>query len=662
MKIKGYLFLVLSVALLLQGCSVASLIKNADKRYKAGEYSVAGDLYHRIYGMIPYNNKALKASVAFREAESYRIIHHYRAEMAYQDAVRYQYPDSIVYLRYAQVLQYRGKYPDALRNYIIYLKKDSTSVLARNGIIACRSVGQWKANSTRYVVRRFDAFNARSADNFSPSFMNSYGDALVFTSSRKYNQKVVMKNNPASGWPNNNIYMTRKDAVGKWEKPEILGPEINTADDDKGVCSLTADGKIMYFTKARQAVGGSAGTEIYYSNRAGGTWSTPQKLKIFADTLVSVAHPAISPDGQTLYFVSDEKNGGQGGKDIWRATIEKGECKYIENLGNQINTPGDEMFPTVRADGTLYFSSDGLPGFGGLDIFKATPLKDGSWKVENMGWPINSSFDDFGITFSGKSESGFFSSNRNEFRSYDNIYSFDLPEINYAVEGKVIDETGNPLPDATVRLISNAGLNAMVKTKKDGTYTIKLDKNDEAVMLASARGYLNRSGKVSTRKLTDSHLFTVDFQLVPISKPIKLENIFYEFAKWDLTPASETGLQQLIKLLNDNPNITIEISAHTDMIGSNEANKILSEKRAKSVVDYLVSHGIAADRLSSVGYGEDKPVVVDSEIAKKYPFLKENQVLDEKLVTSLTPDQQDICNQLNRRTEFRVVKTTYKLY
>ncbi len=659
-KISSFVLILFS-AILLQGCSMKSRIKKADKRYEIGEYYAAGDLYKKLYNAVPSKDKQLRAEVAFKQGECYRLINSYRAEMAYQNAIRYKYSDSIVYLRYAQVLHRDGKYGDALKNYSIYLKKDSASLIAQNGIIACQEVAKWKAQPTPYVVRRADIFNARMTDNFSPSLMNSDADALALTSSRQFNKKVVMKNNTITGLPNNNIYMSRKNAAGKWEKPDLLSPEINTLNDDEGVCSFSEDGKIMYFTRARQVLDHEVGTEIYSSNRAGGTWSTPQKIKIFADSTISVAHPAMAPDGQTLYFVSNAKN-GLGGKDIWKAKLENGVCKFIENLGPDINTAGDEMFPTVRTDGTLYFSSNGLPGYGGLDVFKATPKKDDSWVVVNMGTPVNSSSDDFGMTFAGKAEKGFFSSNRNDNKGYDAIWSFELPELAYSLEGKVVDEKGNVIPDATVRLVTNVGLNARTQTKKDGTYRIKLDKNMDCVMMASARGYLNQANKLSTQGLTTSKTFTIDFQLSAISKPIQLENIFYEFGKWDLTPESEKGLQVLVKILKDNPNITIELSANTDMVGSVSSNKILSEKRAKSVLDYLIAAGIASDRLTSVGYGEEKPVVIDTDLAAKYPFLKEKDVLDENYVLKLTPDQQEIANKINRRTEFRVVKTTYKLY
>jgi len=660
MRIKSYLFVILIATIVLQGCGVGALIKKADKRYEIGEYYVAGNLYKRIYSSLNSNQKSQRGKIAFRQAECYRLTSQGRAELAYKNAIRYLYPDSIVYLHYAQVLQINGNYAEAAKNYELFLKLDTSSVVAKNGLISCKFATEWKNSPGRYTINRPKEFNVRRSTSFSPAFMGTSADLLAFTSNRPFNKKAIQKSSAITGLPNNDLFMTRKNAAGKWEVPEVLEGEINTVNDE-GVCSFTSDGKTIYYSRSPYVPDGVRGTEILSSNRAGGTWSIPQKIKIFKDSTISVAHPAISPDGITLYFVSDSKK-GLGGKDIWKATLEKGECKFIEDLGPEINTPGDEMFPGLRADGTLFFASNGRPGFGGLDIFKATPKKGGGWIVENMGAPINSSSDDFGITFSGNSEKGYFSSNRNELKGNDAIWSFELPELAYGVEGKVVDEKGSPLPDAIIRLVSTSGVNARVQTKKDGTYRIKLDKDMDCIMLAASRGYLNQKNSVSTQGLTDSKIYTVNFQLSAISRPVQLENIFYEFGKWNLTPASENGLQALVKILNDNPNITIELSANTDFIGNNESNKLLSEKRAKSVVDYLISHNIASDRLTSVGNGKDKPVVVDANLAKKYPFLKENDVLDEPFVTKLTPEQQEITNQINRRTEFRVLKTTYKLY
>jgi len=660
MRIKYSLLLILLATIGFQSCGIGALIKKADARYEIGEYYTAGNLYKRVYSSLTSKEKAQRGRIAFRQAECYRLTNQGRAEQAYLNAIRYNYQDSIVYLHFAQVLQQNGKYADALKNYELYLTKDTSNVVAKNGIKSCTFMAEWKNVPSRYVVKRSADFNLRRSSNFSPAYMGSNTDQIVFTSNRPFNKKTIQKSSAITGLPNNDLFESRRNAAGKWEAPEILEGAINTVNDE-GVCSFSSDGKVMYYTRSPYVPDGVRGTDIMMANRAGGTWSAPQKIKVFKDSTISVAHPAISPDGTTLYFVSDSKK-GLGGKDIWKATLVSGECKFIEDLGPEINTSGDEMFPSVRADGTLFFASNGHAGFGGLDIFKATPKKDGSWIVVNMGAPINSSGDDFGITFARDEEQGFFSSNRNETKGNDAIWSFVLPELAYGVEGKVVDEKGNPLPDAVIRLVSNTGVNARVQTKKDGTYRIKVDKDMDCIMLATSRGYLNQKNKVTTQGLKDSKTFTVDFHLSAISKPIEIENIFYEFGKWDLTPASENGLQVLLKILNDNPNITIEISANTDYVGNNESNKLLSQKRAKSVVDYLISKGIAADRLSSVGNGEEKPVVVDARLAKKYPYLKENDVLNEILVTRLTPEQQEVVNQINRRSEFRVVKTTYKLY
>lgn len=662
MRFRIFSIIVILLAfLLLEGCNTTSRIKKADNRFEIGEYYAAGDLYKRCYSQLSSKDKPMRAYVAFRQGECYRLTNYYRAEQAYANSIRNNFSDSIVFLRYAQQLHKNRKYADALKYYKIYLQKDSSNVVAKNGILAIDSIEQWKNTPTRYQINYEKQFNERRSSSFSPSFMNAGSDVLVFTSTRPMNKKTPPKADPITGLPKNNLLMVKKNAIGKWEKPEFIEGEINALDSDEGVCSFSSDGKTMYFSRAQQSQEKDMGAEIYYSKRAGGSWSTPQRITIFKDSSISVAHPAIAPDGETLYFVSDHPS-GFGGKDIYRTVLEGGECKYVENLGPSINTPGDEMFPTIRIDGTLYFSSNGHPGFGGLDIFKATQRTDSVWQIQNMGIPINSSSDDFGITFEGNAERGYFSSNRNENRGYDAIWSFELPEIIYLLEGKVVDENGHPVPEAKIRIVSNTGINAYTQTKKDGSYRFKLEKDADYVMLASARGYLNQQNKLSTMGVQESKTYHIDFKLYPINKPIKIENIFYEFGKWDLTPASEKALQELVQVLKDNPNITIELSSHTDYVGDNQFNKILSEKRAQSVVDYLIKHGIEKERLTAVGYGEEQPVVVDENLVQKYPFLQLGQPLTESYILTLTPEQQEIANQINRRTEFKVLKTTYNLY
>jgi peptidoglycan-associated lipoprotein len=487
--------------------------------------------------------------------------------------------------------------------------------------------------------------------------MGSEAESIVFTSNRTKSKNKKIKN-PITGVPNNDIYTARKNNSGKWEEVELIEGAVNS-DEDEGVVSFSSDGKTMYFTRC---LANMPSGQIYQSSRSGGEWTEPKLIQLFEDTTVTVGHPAISPDGNKMYFVSDA-DGGEGGKDIWVAVNEGGQWVVLENLGTAINTSGNEMFPYVRQDGALFFSSDGREGFGGLDIYMAVQDSAGAWIVENMYSPINSQGDDFGITFNADNSMGYFSSSRGQRKPIDKIYRFELPALVYAIEGRVFDDKGDPLGETTIRLVGDNGDNVKMRTKKDGTYRVNLSLNTKYVMLASHRGYLNASHQFNTNGLIDSKLFENDFTLTSLSRPVKMDNIFYEFGKWTLTASSEAGLQGLVKILIDNPNIAIELSAHTDMVGNDASNKELSQKRAQSVVDYLIKAGIDKGRLTPVGYGESKPVVVSEELAEQYKlFLKKGDVLSPEFIEQLTTEQQEICNQINRRTEFKVTKTTYNLY
>lgn len=639
---------------MLTGCGVKSRLVKADKQFEAGEYASAATIYGKLYSRIPYKEGLVKAKVAYKQAECYRFLNNTRSEMMYSRAIRTKYPDSLVYLRYAQSLHRNAKYPEAAKNYRIYLLKDSSSRLAINGLQASQQAGVWKKEPTRYLVKRESNLYVRNNYTFSPVFPANEPGQLFFSSTRTKPQKGVAVN-AVTNMQNSNIFFMKKDAAGKWSKPETVLPDAVTADADIGACAFSPDGKKMFFSKAMQKNESDASAEIFVVARAGGEWTEPQKITFFKDSTISVAHPAIAPDGETIYFVSDAPN-GEGGKDIWKGTLSGTECKFIENLGAQINTPGDEMFPVVRADGSLYFSSNGHPGLGGLDLFKATKVAEQGWSVQNMGIPLNSNYDDFGMTFEGGKEKGFFTSNRGQTKGYDAVWNFVLPELEVVVQGKVLDDKLNPIPDAMVRLVSNTGQNTKVITKKDGSYRIKIDKNMDCVMLGTARGFLNKTEKLSSKGVIDSKVFTVDLVLPAAFRPVQLENIFFEFAKWDLTSSSEKGMQDLLAMLTDNPNIIIEISAHTDYVGNNADNLILSQKRAQSVVDYLIKAGISEKRLVSVGHGEDKPYKVDESVAAAYAYLPLDTVLTEEFILTLKPEEQLVANQINRRTEFKVLR------
>ena len=679
MRYKDLLYIV-CFGLLIAGmssCSISARVKRADKKYAIGEYYLAADMYKQVYRRINSKDKAMRAHVAFNQGECYRILNNSKAQSAYKNAIRNNYPDSIVYLHYAQVLHYQGKYKDAIKQYDTYLESHPQDYVASAGKYACIKTEEWKKQPSRYKISPAKEFNAKRSSNFSPMFIGEDADALVFTSNRQEQQsgnKTKVRTSSVTGMPTFNLYTARKNAAGKWEEIELcegLYKEPESEDEEGatqkqtttaelGAACLSADGKTMYFTYSKPVNGQDLGAKIYVSQRASGEWGEAQEVKLFKDSSITVGHPTLCSTGDTMYFVSDAP-GGFGGKDIYMAISNGSEWDDIRNLGPTINTSDDELFPFIRKDGRLYFSSKGHPSYGGLDIFYAMP-KDTTWEVFNMGTPFNSIADDFGITFAGETENGFFSSNRGQKKGYDLIYSFVLPEMEFLVEGKVTNTDGEHLSDASLRLVGNDGTNVKTQIRRDGTYRLKLQKDARYAMLVTARGYLNMKHIFATEGLTDSHTYQQDFNMSPISKPVKMGNIFFKFGSWELTPDSEDGLNALVKLLNDNPNITIEMAAHTDMIGNNMSNQELSLKRAQSVVNYLIKNGIEQERLTPVGYGEEKPVVVDEILHKQYPYLQKNQVLDETFITTLPADKQEVCNSLNRRTEFRVLKTTYNLY
>ena len=514
-----------------------------------------------------------------------------------------------MYLNYGKSWHAIGNYTAAATNYATYLSKNPTSREAMAGLRSAEEVAGCRQIKTRYKLREATEFRSRRNSDMCPMYFGKDGTSLVFTSNREVENN--RKANPITGVASHNLFVSRQNNSGKWEPAALLEGEVNTADDE-GVATFSADGKSMIFSRARAE---HIAAELYQSNRSGGEWTEPQLIVLFADSSITVGHPALSPDGNTLYFVSDAP-GGYGGKDIWYSERDGTNWSVPMNAGSSINTSGDEMFPYMRSNGELYFSSNGHPGFGGLDIFRAVQDSNRLWQVENMLMPINSMADDFGITFDGENERGYMTSNRDQKRGTDRLFFFELPPLVYAIEGVVRDERGEIVNDATIRLIGNNGDNVKVRTKKDGSYRILLNLGANYVMMASSRGFLNKSAKVNTHRLDYSKTLTQDFSLASISKPVKMDNIFYEFGKWTLTPESEAGLNGLIKLLNDNPNIAIEISAHTDMVGSETHNQELSQKRAQSVVDYLIRNGIEKGRLTPRGYGESSPVVVDEALRK----------------------------------------------
>jgi peptidoglycan-associated lipoprotein len=631
----------------------------AEEKQRIGEYYEAAEMYRKLYSKTKAPDRDKRAYISYRMGLCYQKINNMqRATSAYINALRYNYPDSLLNLRMAQTFHQGGKYNEAVNYYNKFLEQNPESTLALNGLEGCRLAAEMKDHPTPYEVKKMDIFNSRHGE-FSPILAGEDYDKLYFASSRA---KKVSKDSISSitGQLTNNFYLAEKDEKGIWKKPTEIEESINTIYDE-GTPSISADGNTMYYTYCESDPIGSRPAQIYVSTRSGASWGMGTRVNLVKDTITSVGHPSISPDGKYLYFVSDA--GSYGGKDIFRSRlVGMNDFGGIENLGPQINTEGDEMFPYIRDSVTLYFASNGHPGMGGIDLFKATMDSLGVWHVENMGSPINSMGDDFGITFEGKREKGFFSSNRNDTRGYDHIYSFERPTVTIFIEGYVSDAEEYTIEGAVVRIVGKDGLNEKVLAKPDGSYKVELERDISYVMMASAPGYLNQNFELKTDPDEKNETYYVDFYLSPMLRPTVVENIFYDFDKASLRLESKEALEDIIKVLNDNPNVTIEMGAHTDRKGSGKYNEGLAQRRAQSVVDYLIEAGVPKDRLTAKGYGKSEPKTITKKMADENPFLLEGAVLTEEFILQLTPEQQDVADQYNRRTEFKVTGTTYNLY
>ena len=672
----GTIICIVIVAVLLTGCGADQAVKKADKFYAIGEYYDAAAQYKKAYSQTPSKEKEKRGQLSVKIAECNRRINNTnKAIAAYKNVIRYKQADSLTHLRLAQQLMKNGNYKEAAKYFqeaidSLEFKVQNSETgwldLAKNGLQSAKMAPQWKKEGSQYTVKRMDLFNSRR-DDFSPALTGDENDQLFFTSTR--NQAQGDEYSGITGCKPADIFWAQKDDKGKWGKPQSIDSELNTAFDE-GACCFSPDGKTMYLTLCKTDPQYPRFATIAVSSRSDAAWSKPREVPISRDTLSSFAHPAVSPDGEWLYFVSDMP-GGFGGYDIWRCRIYGNETGGVENLGKPINTSGDEMFPTFRPNGDLYFSSDGHPGLGGLDIFIAKPKtseksenseNSDSYQIEHPGFPLNSQGDDFGMTFEGLLNQGYFSSSRSDTRGMDHIYSFFNPEIVQTVKGWVYEQDGYELTQAQVYMVGNDGTNLKLSVRGDGSFTQEIKPGVDYVLLGTCKGYLNHQEQLRVEPVTESEEYVLQFPLANISAPVLIENIFYDFDKATLRPESATALDELVKLLNENPNGTIELSAHPDYKGSDQYNERLSQRRAESVVAYLIDHGIAADRLTPKGYGEGKPKTIKRKVAERYDFLKEGDVLTEDYITQLPEDQQEQCNQLNRRTEFKVLRTTYGMF
>lgn len=654
-----YIVLTLAVSILSVGCGADKNLKKAEKYLALGEYYDAANQYKQAYRKTPAKERDARGKIALKMARCYdKVNQHTAAIAAYRNAIRYKQAMIPDRLQYARLLLKNAEYKNAVEEFKMVLDSLPNDELAKNGLISAQKAPTWKQEGSRYTVKKMDIFNSRRAD-YSPMLLGDQFEYLYFTSTRNEAQGDELSG--ITGTKPGDIFFSQKDDKGKWSRPEVVNGGVNT-DYDEGACAFTPDGKTMYLTQCATDPSYPRYAQIVKSSRSDAAWGKASEVKFSNDTLSSYAHPAISPDNEWLYFCSDMP-GGKGGLDIWRIRLTSNGFGGVENIGDPVNTAGDEMFPAFRPNGDLYFSSNGHPGMGGLDIFiaKVDPNTK-KYVLEHPGYPLNSQADDFGMTFEGPYNRGYFCSNRGNGRGWDHIFSFENPEIVQAIKGWVYEIDGYELPAAQVHLVGDDGTNTKLSVLSDGSFTYVVTPGVKYVMLATCKGYLNHKEELKVEKSDESEEYVLQFPLASITAPVLIDNIFYDFDKATLRPESTQALDELVVLLNENPNVTIELSAHCDYKGSAAYNKGLAQRRAESVVNYLIEHGIAQDRLSPVGYGKEKPKTIRKKNVAKYPWLKEGDVLSEEYIKKLDEEKQEICNQLNRRTEFIVLRTTYGMF
>jgi peptidoglycan-associated lipoprotein len=493
----------------------------AKKSFEIGEYDRAQKMFDKAYNS--EKNRYSKGEYAFYLAECYRLKGLYKkAASTYNRAIRYKYDRDLTYLLMGDCYRNVGDYEQAREAYKTYLTLSSGSLLARNGLASCdmaepHFLGMDEYDfsvvpDSGYSIAQAKQFNSKFSD-YSPAFVGEDYDVVYFTSMRM--PKKRKKTNRITGQGNSNIYMSKIDGSGKWTEPEPLAEPFGQQIDD-GTPSLTPDGKTMFFTRCPYDASKPNVAECYEITRSGGKWGEPLRVIPGGDSTMMVAHPAISSDGNTLYFVSDRED-AIGGKDIYVTNrAADGSWSEAENLGAMVNTQGDELFPYVRDNGMLYFSSNGHPNYGGLDIFKAVKNEGGRYIVTNMGLPINSHYDDFGILFEGNRERGFFCSNRGNAKGVDNIYSFELPEVVISLETSVTSLSGEPLEKVMVRLIGSNGSNEKLRPAEDGTIALYLDNDVDYLVLCTAKGHVNKKLTLSTKGKRKSETIHLNVKLEPI--------------------------------------------------------------------------------------------------------------------------------------------------
>jgi peptidoglycan-associated lipoprotein len=543
---------------------------------------------------------------------------------------------------------------EAKVQYTKYMQLNPTDVNGEMGLKSCDFALKWKDLPTRYKVELMPLVNSRNSD-YSPAFGNGEYTEMYFTSSRKGG--LTDKLDDRTGETFSDVWFTKINKKGKWSLPIVVAEPINT-EGNEGSVVLNKRGTVMYLTQCKVEKKKALGCGIYVSKRKGKLWGAPELLQIKIDSNTTIGHPALSEDETILIFSSDML-GGYGGKDLWMS-IKGKRNRWSDpiNLGPMVNTPGDEMFPFLHSDGTIYFSSNGHVGMGGLDVYKTSQDENGAYKLPvNLKSPVNSSADDFSMIIEKDGERGYLTSNRDGGKGGDDIYQFELPPLQLSLKGVLTDsKTGGIMTGIKVQLIGNDGTTNEVETDNTGSYEFTLKPLTSYEIVVNTEGYLNKSVNETTVGVENNKVFVIDFSVDPVKKEVILPRIEYDFNKFDLRPQSIADLDLLAETLKDNLNVVIELKSHTDYIGSNAQNNKLSQQRADACVAYLISQGIDAGQLVANGMGEKEPFVIETKDGR----FKEGDVLTESYIKKIRfKKNKEKANQYNRRTSFKVLREDY---
>lgn len=666
MNLRTLLSLLLFIFLVTPDISAQSRrMAAADDAFNTYQFNLAASRYKKAFSRT--KSRAEKDRISFKMAECYRMMNNTkRAEVNYKRMINSDFArkNPVAYLYYADMLKANEKYDIAKDYYTMYSESVPDDPRGPNGVQSCTMVQQWIENPTKYTITNLKKVNSKS-DDFAATYSDKFYNALIFTSTREGSTGKGL-----DGWTGQNfsdLYQSRQDRNEQWSEPTLAESDgkLNTTSNE-GAPVFNAAFNTMYYTRCGNDAAESTNCKILVIKRTGKGWGEPQVLDLSSDSTVTNGHPAISADELTIIFSSDRK-GGQGGKDLWIATRSSTSDKFKKpmNLGDLVNSPGDEVFPFLRNDTTLYFSSNGHPGLGGLDIFKTTKRNNQWTKPVNVEVPVNSNGDDFAMVFRPGEDGGVMTSNRKGGRGGDDIYSFNNPPLVFSLSGTVKDERSLQfVPMASVKMVGSDGSSVEAKTDPKGFYSFsksQIKPNTTYDITVAKNNYFNKKARETTVGLEKNKDFVIDFMLEPIpEKPVVLPDILYDLAKWDLKPQYQDSLQGLIKTLLDNETIVIELAAHTDARDTEERNDILSQRRAESVVNYLIERGIDPARLVAKGYGERVPRTLAKDIRKDGFLFKEGTTLTEQFIESLpSVPEKEAAHALNRRTEFRVLSKDF---